>query len=281
MRDDVEGDAAGAAPYPRPVPGERRPVDIAIAGASRSGSTILALMLGRHPDVAVLGETNRIAEEWHDAGAICGCGAPMQRCPFWITLAARVDFGALTTPAGAAQLRHVVREVTGAEVTVDTSKQAHDLRASNHESAVVHIVRDPRGIALSGHRGWDKSDRDGNPTLLRTLRVGGWWSRENLSAARLRRRRKGLLVRYEDFVVDHERICEEILRHVGLEPEKGPWREHHVGTGNPVRRHGEQAIVADMEWERRLPRRLQLACWVAALPLSALYRYPPVSVERG
>lgn len=259
---------------------ERKPVDVAIAGASRSGSTILALMLGRHPDVAVLGETNRIAREWDDPCAICGCGAPMQRCAFWIGLAAEVDFATLATARGAMQFRDAVRARTGARVTVDTSKHARDLGSSNDESVVVHIVRDPRGTALSGHRGWGASDRGGHPTLLSTLRVGGWWLRENLRAARLRRRRKGLLVRYEDFVVDHERICEEILRHVGLEPGTGPWREHHVGTGNPVRRHGEQAIVADMAWKRRLPRWLQLACWVTALPLSALYGYPPVSLER-
>jgi hypothetical protein len=87
-------------------------------------------------------------------------------------------------------------------------------------------------------------------------------------------------IRYEDFVVDHEGTCRAVLARVGLTPRPGAWREHHLATGNPVRLRGEPTLVADLAWRQRLPRRLQLACWVAALPLSAVYRYPPFSVRR-
>jgi hypothetical protein len=54
-----------------------------IAGAGRSGSTMLDIILGNHPDVVSAGEVNHLVYEWSDPTVRCACGHPYATCPFW------------------------------------------------------------------------------------------------------------------------------------------------------------------------------------------------------
>jgi len=53
-----------------------------ILGASHSGSTLLAMLLNAHPDVATIGESapGRLGDV---ESYRCSCGALMRQCPFW------------------------------------------------------------------------------------------------------------------------------------------------------------------------------------------------------
>ncbi len=64
----------------RPAPGTRRLVFV--AGAARSGTTLLGEMLGAQPRVLNLGE---FALFWRDAdrGNACACGEAIPTCPLW------------------------------------------------------------------------------------------------------------------------------------------------------------------------------------------------------
>jgi hypothetical protein len=56
---------------------------IYVAGYSRSGSTILGMLLGAHPDICCVGEVNNIISDWNNAACFCSCGARYADCEFW------------------------------------------------------------------------------------------------------------------------------------------------------------------------------------------------------
>ncbi len=55
---------------------------IYILSNGRSGSTLLDLLLGSHPNIWTLGEAQRLPLEW-EADTSCGCGVPLTSCAFW------------------------------------------------------------------------------------------------------------------------------------------------------------------------------------------------------
>ncbi len=60
---------------------QRIPV-IYVLSSGRSGSTLLDLLLGAHPEIWTLGEAQHL-KLWRDDSLACGCGEPLPDCPFW------------------------------------------------------------------------------------------------------------------------------------------------------------------------------------------------------
>ena len=54
-----------------------------VAGAGRSGTTILNTILGQVPGMVAVGEVRYIWERAFGENHRCGCGEPFARCPFW------------------------------------------------------------------------------------------------------------------------------------------------------------------------------------------------------
>ena len=54
-----------------------------IGGYGRSGSTLLDMMLGSHPQVFSCGEVDRFFQDWA-GGMKCSCGQCYAECPFWM-----------------------------------------------------------------------------------------------------------------------------------------------------------------------------------------------------
>jgi hypothetical protein len=63
-----------------------------VASIGRSGSTLLELLLGAHPDIATIGELHLWPHEIRDGGRRpCGCGRPLGDCAFWLEMRRRAD----------------------------------------------------------------------------------------------------------------------------------------------------------------------------------------------
>ena len=61
-----------------------RPQLVAYVGSwSRSGSTLLDLMLGSIPGFVSVGEVRFLWDRGLIEGQLCGCGVPVPNCPFW------------------------------------------------------------------------------------------------------------------------------------------------------------------------------------------------------
>lgn len=54
-----------------------------VAGAGRSGSTLVDRVIGSHPRALSLNEVNRVWARGVLADDVCGCGEPFRSCPFW------------------------------------------------------------------------------------------------------------------------------------------------------------------------------------------------------
>ena len=55
-----------------------------ILAASHSGSTLLSMLLGSHPQIATIGEMNLSPKAMGDLNRYrCSCGALIRQCGFW------------------------------------------------------------------------------------------------------------------------------------------------------------------------------------------------------
>jgi hypothetical protein len=172
---------------------------IYIAGAGRSGSTIVQSILGQQPGVCALGEVSELWTEGFYNNRLCGCSRRFLDCDFWQSvvhnaygpapdieairrLARSVDsrratplhvlgcgsraFRAATRSYADALLRLYgsALECSGATTVVDSSKHSnHGLVLAQEPRLnlhVVHLVRDPRAVVFSWMR------------LVRNLNVG-------------------------------------------------------------------------------------------------------------
>ena len=161
-----------------------------VGGTGRTGSTLLERVLGSMPGVVSLGEMTWF---WYAmrAGGRCSCGLTYDRCPLWSAaldeaygevgidpsemyrLRMRHDSRHLPLlaipgasdrlmrrlgpyPERLVDLYRAVREVSGASVLVDSSKEPHysHILASRPEFdvRVVHLVRHPVAVAWSWSR---------------------------------------------------------------------------------------------------------------------------------
>jgi hypothetical protein len=160
---------------------------IRIGAWDRSGSTILAAVLGSAPGVVSVGEVNNLWDRGVRRNRLCSCRVPFNRCPFW----SAVMTVAFPAPDGRALLDDVVRhaaefsnvdvlgrrvlnwrgdayrtytiglqrlyaaiaEVSDASVIVDSSKMPWHLAAVREAlgdaTQFVHLIRDPRGVVNS------------------------------------------------------------------------------------------------------------------------------------
>ena len=169
-----------------------RPRILYIAGAGRSGSTLLAMLLGGLPGCTAVGELRHIWERGVLGNRLCGCGEPFHDCPFWSQVgqtafggwdgvdaerqAARLmrvgrqrHFPLVAAGAGSARFRaeleayaglqarvyRAVAAVSGDAAIVDSSKSpvyALTLRTAGLDVDVIHLVRDSRAVAYSWTR---------------------------------------------------------------------------------------------------------------------------------
>lgn len=298
---------------------------LVIAGWERSGSTILANVLGSAPGVVTIGEINNIWERGFARDLLCACGEPFSRCESWRPIAERAfgsDFDWVSDAAASAMRRmgntwlitrrlpfygghdrgrgdeyarlldplyHAAARHTGAALLVDASKSpwhaavAYDLEGLDVH--VLHLVRDPRGVAYS--LGKDvRYDTDDERSILMDKHGAGkssaaWVYRTRLIESTWRHKPRVSFLRYEDFVAAPRTTIRSLLDRVGVDTAPVFHDEHEVTmelshnvSGNPVRfQYGSVRLRADEVWREQLPpakrRSVELVTW----PLMAKLGY--------
>jgi Sulfotransferase family len=319
-----------------PVTG--RPTVLFIAGPSRSGSTMLDLLLGELDGYVATGELRNLWGYGLLDGWLCGCREPMLSCPFWRAVLERagldgvdpawVDetqrlhvrlrpgplarillfrrFGVGLSPRLAsyaklmAELYRGVLSVSGARVVVDSSKRPVNVlllaACADVDLFVVHLVRDPRGVANSWLR---ERDNPANPTGKRTqvfhpLVTGARWAAWNGAIQALVKRWVGdrfMLLRYEEFASDPVSALNRITTMVegrarspaafldGSRARLGP---NHTAVGNRNRFvSGEITIRCDEAWRERMGTKDKILATLPSLPLLTAYGYPVLPPTAG
>lgn len=192
------------------------------------------------------------------------------------------EIGALIEP-----MYRAVAARTGAAVIVDASKIGlwglGLLAAPGIELDVVHLVRDPRGFALSNSRPHDFWPPGAQTIPRGPIRSYANWMLSNLECEFLARRaHRSTTVLYETFARRPERTLASIVEMLGLDP-ASPSPIHdgtltvsrvaHTVGGNPSRpRLGTTKIEPDERWKTAGSRALRVFGPVLAGPLWHHYR---------
>ena len=113
-----------------------------LLAASHSGSTLLAMLLGAHPEICTVGEL-KLTSLGDVRQYRCGCGERITECPFWTAVVSRLRGQGLAFELGAASTDFA----TGA------GARAKRLLAPLHRSPALEWARD---AALALTPGWRK-----------------------------------------------------------------------------------------------------------------------------
>jgi hypothetical protein len=307
-----------------------------LGGIGRSGSTLLERMLGELPGACSLGEVVHMWDRGVRNDQKCGCGARFSECPFWqavgerafggwqhvsvprhFELRARVDdvrrtprllFGAFGRSfrgdlqeyaEGYRAVYEAAREVSGAEIIVDSSKVTSLVyclrRLPDFDLRLLHLIRDSRAVAYS----WTKVVRrpevvDGEAYMHRftPTRLAVLWNLHNtlLELPRLAGT-PTLTLRYEEFAEDPEAALRRVAGFGGLT--LGPddlgflradaveLSPSHQVAGNPMRfTTGRVEIRRDDAWRTRLAEGDRRAVAALTAPVSLAFGYHPFGKTR-
>jgi hypothetical protein len=210
-----------------------------IAGAGRTGSTLIEKLLGQLDGVFAGGELTFL---WgYAVRGRCSCGRGLVACPVWtaifdeafggfagidademVRLRARSDSRSLPLlasrfaqrrlgpyPERVERLYAAIGATTGARVIVDSSKEPHYAWILRSRRAldvrVLHLVRDPRAVAHSWAKRKEQAGIPGTWMEQRSAAVSSaYYAVSNVAAEALfaRDRDRYLRVRYEDAIAD-------------------------------------------------------------------------------
>jgi hypothetical protein len=284
-----------------------------IAGSGRSGTTMLARLLGEMDGFINVGEAARYLfdENMQARQAPCGCGRPVLECPFWKDKVRAIPpelsqrganvvrmrkFPSLLMASGRSDVPDQYRSIlaaisgtyrkiaqeTGCRVIVDSSKNpANALLVSlapGIDLHVLHVVRNPHNVVSS----WTK--KKGYLATHPAGRViAWWWSYNVLSEALKLRARSYRLLRYEDFVVEPGKHLQQVAEDVvGIAPpipfligKEATVHTQHVLAGNPDKLDAGKIRIGDGNNQAAGTRR-----WLINLmtfPLQFRYQYLPSS----
>jgi Sulfotransferase family len=292
-----------------------------ILGRGRGGSTVLANVMGEIPGFFSAGEVRYLWDPVVVRHSTCGCGEKIDECPVWARILYRLadvdlekvvswqheivreanTFRLLNPRLAArwpalrnyaevtARLYKTIREVTGCEVVVDSSKRpsyAAFIRALDGcDPYFVHLVRDPRASAYSWQTRRYASAHGDEVRRRNALDSTIRWDLLNLGSELVKNavgKDRFLRLRYEDFVKEPVGSVKEICRLIGNECLHLPFTGEHtvsLGTnhtiaGNPSRfATGELQLRDRGEWKTA---QRKMARWVAtavSLPLLRYYGY--------
>jgi hypothetical protein len=304
-----------------------------LGGLGRSGTTLIERILGELPGVVALGEVVHLWQRDIRDDERCGCGSRFSACSFWASVgeagfggwqnvdvhrilvlrelvertrhipmlvaARRGDFGTLVTEYAEyyAKIYAAAASVARASVVIDSSKHsalAHCLRYSpDLDLRVLHVVRDPRGVAYSWTKAVARPESDGRADMTRypPARTAVLWNAHNAALGLLRQRGAAVeRLRYEDFVASPCAEIDRVAAFAGLDicasdleflrDDTVHLGRSHSAAGNPMRfTTGEIEVRADEAWRIWLPARQRALVGAVCAPLLRAYGYPLSSAE--
>lgn len=180
--------------------------------------------------------------------------------------------------------------ITGVDTLVDSSKnvgRAALLAArSSHDVKIIHLIRDPRGVAWSHRKerikkpGTGEGSREGR-SVVNTMQR---WKRDNALALNLVRRYQStaLTLRYEDLVLDSDVVLKRISALSGIDfggvldclKENGQIAAPHMVAGNPnVRMRPVTQLMLDNSWRENLTLFEKAWCVLSAYRLTNEFGY--------
>ena len=243
----------------RSEPGVPRPklTVVYVLSSPHSGSTVLGILLGSHPDVFFAGELNAVPDPAWQPGRFCSCQAETRACEFWSEV--RRDFETSTTPEELRrgerrfegwssvpkgillhsvhsrailnhtrhlnQLIQTIAGRSGKPIVIDSSKVAGRgllygwVPHDELDVRYLHVVRDGRGVVWSRTIRALRKDVGPNWRARPPPVLALLWVGANVLSTLLFSFRRGryLRIRYEDLVADPSATLERVGRFLGVD----------------------------------------------------------------
>lgn len=304
---------------------EKRVRVLYIAGMGRSGSTILERSIGQFEEFVSVGEL-RFFWSKQPNSELCGCGTSFQLCPFWksvisnaygefdrshffhirelqkkveksyflprmlINLGLGFDRKIEEYNSYYLELLTAIKSVSNAQVIIDSSKDLRTLfsikRKKEIDLTVIHLVRNPRGVAFSWTKTKKRPDVIDQDVYMHTYSpaIVTWrWLYKNLFLSITSRLfNKYIKVNYEDFISNPIGILKLILS--VLDVQSGSFefingdkvsltRKTHSVSGNPNRfTRGVVQLKMDNSWKNHMPQITRKIIGLFTWPLELFYR---------
>ncbi len=183
-----------------------------------------------------------------------------------------------------------IQEVTNCKVIVDTTKSplwGYLLSLmDNLDVYVIHLIRDPRGIAYSRQKKIIQPDKEKTIYLERfnSFNSSLKWNVRNLLSEYLWKKNKDkyLMVKYEDFAKKPKMVISTILDFISESDVSTPFVSrnevelsiNHSAWGNPSRfKTGKIELKSDEEWKNKLNIFDKLVSTACTFPLLLKYGY--------
>ncbi len=251
-----------------------------VAGLTHSGSTVLDLLLGRHPRLVGLGEVVPLlrpgSRKLDEPDRSCSCGALLTVCPFWSPAREALrEYPDAPLPQRYRVLMDVFGEVFGKDqIPLDSSKSLRALQivaaVPDLSVRVLHLLRDVRSwtvsrldtdvrrrmftlrdlYALYGRQVW-------RPFALRSASARFLvWYHGNRRIQRLVAEKNLPVFQfgYEEFSLNPDRFAGEVCRFLEIEPLPSQpvlsGSKSHIALGNRMRLRPDKqvAISYDSRW---------------------------------
>ena len=189
------------------------------------------------------------------------------------------------------RILRAILEVSDKPVIVDTSKHISTAlllrQLPDVDLRIVHVVRDPRGVANSWSKVVERPEVQGGGVAMDTLhpgRIGLRWLWFNWAFSNMDRLQvPTTTIRYEDFVSGPAEILDQIFDFAGLDPMAGELfdnedplvlQEGHSVSGNPRRLEKKAVeIRVDEQWRQDLSPKMRSLVSRVTRPMLGRYRY--------
>jgi len=298
--DPVPVDILGEPAVDNPVTALRSPTEIVfVTGASRSGTSMLARLLGAHSKI-------HAPHELHYFGELCDVRESQQRLPelalldLVATLLGRQARGlweGRPTVAEHETARRIIDNIAAEDRTAAKAFSATLRAMAENEgksivceqtprnifyaeqllqwypaARVIHIIRDPRGVLASQKNRWKLRQLGARHLPLHEM-LRNWvnyhpitmtrlWIKATEAALRLSSHERVLVIRFEDLAADPEAGARQISDFIGVKFERPMLDLPRWGSSNLTHSSDEKGISQQVgeEWRRSLPAAHALVC---------------------
>jgi len=285
------------------------PVWAYVAGSGRSGSTLLGVLMTRATQGFNCGELRELWDSL-EAGRRCQCGSVLADCRLWSSVVEDVHrtMGPELAPALAERrerrrwsrfarrfawlspldiaLRNAseraIERVTSAPVIIDVSKLQQALATAirrPRRMVVVHLVRDPRGVAFSRRRAKEIPHLSVVLPSHPVWKSARRWDLDNVQTEyRLWQARHmpwivPTRLTYEQLADDPQKAVAPIVDLIGgAHSAPSPWSGHAIAGNNAL--YEETSVQLDRRWHRNMSRRDRAVTVALTAPLLYRYGYP-------
>lgn len=299
------------------------PKILILVGAARSGSTLAGMMLGQTGHFVYAGELNHFWDRGLGLNHLCGCGKHFADCESWQSLVASINLENVDGLARYEAMQHLLADkhsinpfrvrlpapVHSEEYIYSDIRKLYSELARRKERRwildgakqpiyarllidifgpqsvhVIHLVRDPRGVAHSAAKKRAKTDtgRRGDEMMRRNPHQSALnWIKLDLSAHALRKEAASYrLIRYEDLCTHGPALIDDLMIKIGLQPDSeqaatADTNTIHTISGNPIRMRGmPRTVIVDDAWRTEMPLKDKLVVTALCLPWLHRYGYP-------